>query len=443
MQCNQQLINDGKEKTKYPAPMISGYIDLFDLYVLEVSPEDNAFIVKTPTFAENIRARALEERLIRWEGVDGKVRIIDDSSVSGNAKNDPTDADTEASASSPQLKKRKKKRKRRKIPQPSYLPDGSNGDSVPSPLPPSLNKYWHQRSRLLSKGSITPSPLFNITISSNPQDVTFTLSDSIIAERWYSVSPEIISRAMSGYLVHISPPAPSSTSPLALYVDPFAGVGQDTVSLSKSLATRSYSHLIFSCDLDLNCLLTTSYNLSLQKVPVDSVVLVWCNSVALARSLPTNFNYSISSSEARTKEGYLLVRFGPQPETSSADNFKSLWSALPLLELTSGNSTEVRGVFLSPPWNNTGFYDRGGGGRFTLQDDVVIGDGEGGNVTGMNIVDEWRAKVVRGGAVCTFVPNTWDPSELQRGASSDGGRTEVYRHLLNGKHKTGCVYFVK
>ena len=190
MQCNQQLINDGKEKTKYPAPMISGYIDLFDLYVLEISPEDNAFIVKTPTFAENIRARALEERLIRWEGVDGKVRIIDDNSVSGNAKNDPTDADTEASASSPQLKKRKKKRKRRKIPQPSYLPDGSNGDSVPSPLPPSLNKYWHQRSRLLSKGSITPSPLFNITISSNPQDVTFTLSDSIIAERWYSVSPK-------------------------------------------------------------------------------------------------------------------------------------------------------------------------------------------------------------------------------------------------------------
>ncbi|GMH77346.1 hypothetical protein TrRE_jg4440 [Triparma retinervis] len=294
----------------------------------------------------------------------------------------------------------------------------------------------------MSKGSITPSPLFNITISSSPRDVTFALSDSIIAERWYSVSPEIISRAMSGYLVHVSPPAASS--PLALYVDPFAGVGQDTVSLSKSLAARSSPHVIFSCDLDLNCLLTTSYNLSLQKVPTDSVVLVWCNSVALARSLPTNFDYSVnpSSAEARTKEGFRLVRFGPQPETSSADDFKSLWPSLPTLEVTSGASTEVRGVFLSPPWNNTGYYDRGGRGRFSLQDDVVIKDGEGADVTGMEVVDEWRAKVAKGGAVCTFVPSTWDPTELQRG-SSGRGRTEVYRHLLNGKHKTGCVYFVK
>ena len=338
-----------------------------------------------------------------------------------------------------------------------------------------MNKYWHQRTRLLSKGTITPSPSFKVKVKGEETEVEFDLDDRDIAERWYSVSPEIISRAMSGYLVHLckvrreeegrsdsdngtitnklllvapaltppsqqqsppSPPSPSSPPPLPIYVDPFCGVGQDTISLSKSLTSPPTPHLILTCDMDLNCLLTTSKNLALHNVSRDTVALVWCNSLALLSEITTNFDCSLPPT-CTTSEGYKMFKLGPSPLTTSCKNHKSIWSGIPEVSLSPGVSNVLEGVFLSPPWNNTGYYDNGSCGsgvKFSLSSHVRLTSVSGAAVDGVDVVRGWRDKVKKGGWVCAFVPNTWDE------VWEDEGNREVYGHVLNGKHKTSAFY---
>ena len=71
------------------------------------------------------------------------------------------------------------------------------------------------------------------------------------------------------------------------------------------------------CDIDLNCLLTTSKNLALYGVERERVLLVWCDSVLLLRELQgaakkgSEALLKICRNEAlRTKEGYSIFRFG-------------------------------------------------------------------------------------------------------------------------------------
>ena len=70
-------MSGSKSGSNTPQTSNTGTFNLIDLYVLAVCPDTKAFIVKEPTFSEGITARALEDRVVRWSGVDGTVKVMD------------------------------------------------------------------------------------------------------------------------------------------------------------------------------------------------------------------------------------------------------------------------------------------------------------------------------------------------------------------------------
>ena len=53
----------------------------------------------------------------------------------------------------------------------------------PSPLPPSLDKYWHQRSRLFSSPDACVTPLGGGELAEPPMSVAFDVPEESVAER--------------------------------------------------------------------------------------------------------------------------------------------------------------------------------------------------------------------------------------------------------------------
>jgi len=243
-----------------------------------------------------------------------------------------------------------------------------------------------------------------------------------------------------------------------IYVDPFCGVGNDLISMS--LASTSTSSTVMGCDIDLNCLLTASKNLALYGVDRERVLLVWCDSVKLLRKLKDveGGTLKVCRGEAiRTEEGYCIFRFGEFGNVLG-DLVKEgggegggrgggvIWNALTEIGVdividSDENSVDMHveyfntaagGLFLSPPWNNTGYYDNEiwKTREFSLQTDVSVAGMDGFELVelGLNVA---KLAVV-------FLPANVFVGELKR--EWNGYNCEHYTHNLNRKNKTGATY---
>jgi len=271
-----------------------------------------------------------------------------------------------------------------------FLPKGDNGTG-PCPFPiPALYKYWSQRARYSLNAAFKITPLTFTIISSHnspPKPLSFPATDDTILSSWYSITPEAVSHLNAALLLTepaplLTEPAPVLTEPVPVLaestsapesspapppaplvvLDPFCGVGRDTISLSLH-AIPTYT---IAADLSLPAVLTTSKNLKLYNVPPDSVLLVVGDCVSLMRSMAGGGSTVASSATLRealatsskTAEGYHVVTCHPE-------QYDYLTPVLPLLDLplSDGDGRTLRDVtrvFLSPPWNNTDYYDYAG-----------------------------------------------------------------------------------
>lgn len=95
-------------------------------------------------------------------------------------------------------------------------------------------------------------------------------------------------------------------------------------------------------------------------------------------------------------------------------------------------NTAAGGLFLSPPWNNTGYYDNEiwKTREFSLQTDVSVAGMDGFELVelGLNVA---KLAVV-------FLPANVFVGELKR--EWNGYNCEHYTHNLNRKNKTGATY---
>ena len=259
------------------------------------------------------------------------------------------------------------------------------------------------------------------------------------------MTPEIISRNMAGYFLHVNP-APASARE-AMFLDPFCGVGNDLISLCKAGGS---GHAVAGCDVDFNCLLCASRNLDLYGVEKDRAVLVWCDSTGLMRGLAGGRRLRVGG-ESRTKEGYRIVRFGKAGDVRGdlvEGGGGSVWAGLGEATAVQEDGNEeggyrVAGVFLSPPWNNTGYYtnETWKERKFSVKTDIAVGD-----LDGLELVDLALAAAP---SAVVFLPKNCLEEEVQllasgQGPGQEGGReVELYEHELNGKVKTAAAYVRK
>ena len=252
---------------------------------------------------------------------------------------------------------------------------------------------------------------------------------------------------MTGYFLHLLNPAPASARE-AVFLDPFCGVGNDLISLCKAGGT---GHAVAGCDVDLNCLLCASRNLELYGVEKDRALLAWCDSTRLLRGLEGGRRLRVGG-ESRTKEGYRIVKFGDLGDVRGdlvEGGGGGVWEGLgeATAEAEDDRSNDggggvgyrVEGVFLSPPWNNTGYYseETWKERRFSVKTDIAVGGLDGQELIDLALAVAPRAVV--------FLPKNCLEEEVRLLSSGQEGEREVefYEHELNGKVKTAAAYISK
>ena len=95
-------------------------------------------------------------------------------------------------------------------------------------------------------------------------------------------------------------------------------------------------------------------------------------------------------------------------------------------------SASAGGLFLSPPWNNTGYYKNEEWTRrkFSLQTDVAVAGMDGFDLVSLAL------SVVKSAVV--FLPSNVNVGELRR--EWKGFDCEHYTHKLNRKNKTSAAF---
>ena len=174
------------------------------------------------------------------------------------------------------------------------------------------------------------------------------------------------------------------------------------------------------------------------------------NSTAISNAVKLssiNFATITWTCRSRTEEGYRIVKFGEvggvRGDLIEAGS-EGLWDRLGEVVVWKNGEDEgekdeksnffkMTGVFLSPPWNNTGYYteelwkER----KFSLKQDMEVG-----GLNGLELVDLVLEFVE---SLVLFLPRNCFDEDVAKLA--EGGRNvEYYQHELNGKVKTSAAY---
>jgi hypothetical protein len=266
----------------------------------------------------------------------------------------------------------------------SYLPNGVTSLTSPTPCPyaiKGLDKYWSQRSRYGSP-SFLITPLTNSSYTAHSASfakeevaVEWGLDDAKVLSSWYSITPEVVSLFNSAYLT--SARASTTTGELkddnmTVILEPFTGVGRDTISLS------SPNTLVIACELSFQSLLTASKNCELEGVRKEGVVFVvgdgvqvmelfagrrnggnsGVNGASEERNLRHFSDNELLNSFSRTAEGYVIVTNQPHlyPDITPLQTIINTAVTSSNERTGMGKINKIDKIFLSPPWNNTSYY---------------------------------------------------------------------------------------